>query len=184
MSKLEHVPAETANRKRSLLAALLSLPMAIGLLAFAPTAAQAEAAADHCVYNLTRDELTCAGTQTAALAADRAAADEAGVQATTVLIRLYDRTNYDVAGGTRTFVVDGSYTCSAAYSPIEFSADYLDAAGWSNRASSVHTYRSCDIRLFDGVAFNGSVSTWIDNVANLATVGGGWSNRAGSYQIS
>jgi len=182
MNELQQLHPKTAKRGRSLLTALLALPVAIGFLALVPSAAQAATTADHCVVNLTRDEVTCAGSQTAALAADEAAAAEVGIQATTVLIRLYDSTNYDVNAGTRTFVVDGGYTCSAAYSPVEFSVDYLDAAGWSNRASSVHTYHSCDIRLFDGVTFNGDVSTWIDNLANLGTIG--WANRAGSYQIS
>ncbi|MCC3762761.1 hypothetical protein K3N28_06710 [Glycomyces sp. TRM65418] len=177
---LHHAPA-TSGRTRSLTAIALSLLTAVGLPALAPTAAQAATTADHCVVNLTRDEVTCAATQSAALALDEAASAEAGVQSVT-LITLYDRTNYDPAGGTRSFVGDGSHTCSAAYSPVEFSVDRLDAAGWNNRASSVRTYRSCDIRLWDSVSLSGASSTWIDALANLGTIG--WNNRAGSYQIS
>jgi hypothetical protein len=175
-------PLHHAPRRRKIAAVALALLTAAGLLASAPGAAQArDAAADHCVTNLSTGETTCAATQSLALAADAAAAEDVGIMSVT-LITLYDRTNYDPAGGTRSFVADGSYTCSAAYSPVEFSVDYLDAAGWNNRASSVHTYRSCDIKLWDTVTLSGASSTWIDNLANLDTIG--WSNRAGSYQIS
>jgi hypothetical protein len=173
-------PLHHAPRRRRIAVALALLATA-GLLAFAPGAAQARDAADHCVVNLSTGETTCAATQAGALAADAAAAEDVGIMSVT-LITLYDRTNYDPAGGTRSFVADGSYTCSAAYSPVEFSVDYLDAANWNNRASSVHTYRSCDIKLWDTVTLSGASSTWIDNLANLDTIG--WSNRAGSYQIS
>ncbi|SDK89840.1 hypothetical protein SAMN05216298_1917 [Glycomyces sambucus] len=181
MSKLEQLTPKAANRGRTLIAALLSLPAVLALVALAPAAAHGAPAADHCVVNLVTDEVSCAATQAAAFAEDRAASAEAGVLADTVLITMYDRTNYDPAGGTRSFVAT-NYTCTAAYSPVEFSVDYLDAAGWSNRASSVHTYRSCDIKLWDTVTLSGASSTWIDNLANLDTIG--WSNRAGSYQIS
>ncbi|WP_112135471.1 hypothetical protein [Glycomyces dulcitolivorans] len=181
MSKLEQLPPKSAKRGRTLIAALLTLPAVLGLLALAPAAAQGATGADHCVVNLVTDEVSCAATQAAAFAEDRAASAEVGVLADTVLITLYDRTNYDVAGGTRSFVAT-DYTCTAAYSPVEFSVDYLDAAGWNNRASSVHTYRSCDIKLWDSVTLSGASSTWIDNLANLDTIG--WANRAGSYQIS
>jgi hypothetical protein len=174
-------PLHHAPRKRALAAASSALMALAAIVAFAPGTAQAAPAADHCVVNLSTHETTCAATQDAAFAADAAAAEEVGIQSVT-LITLYDRTNYDPAGGTRSFVGDGSYTCSAAYSPVEFSVDYLDAAGWSNRASSVHTYRSCDIKLWDTVTLSGASSTWIYNLANLGTIG--WSNRAGSYQIS
>ncbi|MFG3342776.1 hypothetical protein [Glycomyces sp. NPDC048151] len=175
-------PLHHAPRRRKLTSLALALLTATGLLAFAPGAAQAAAApADHCVVNLSTGETTCAATQAGALAADAAAAEDVGIMSVT-LITLYDRTNYDPAGGTRSFVADGSYTCSAAYSPVEFSVDYLDAANWNNRASSVHTYRSCDIKLWDTVTLSGASSTWIDNLANLDTIG--WANRAGSYQIS
>ncbi|MQM26231.1 hypothetical protein [Glycomyces albidus] len=181
MSKLDQLSPKSARRRRSLIAALLTVPVAVGLLALAPTAAQAAAPADHCVVNLVTEEVSCATTQAAAFAEDRAASAEVGVLASTTLITLYDRTNYDPAGGTRSFVAT-DYTCTAAYSPIEFSVDYLDAAGWNNRASSVRTYRSCDIKLWDTVTLSGASSTWIDALADLGTIG--WSNRAGSYQIS
>jgi hypothetical protein len=173
-----------AKRRRSLAAVLTALIAAFGLAALAPGAAHAASGVDHCVVNLVTDAVTCAPSQQAAFAADAAASDEVGVQADTTLITLYDRTNYDPAGGTRSFVAGSGYTCTAAYSPVEFSVDRLDAANWNNRASSVRTYASCDIRLFDGVSLNGAASTWIDASANLAAVGDGWSNRAGSYQIS
>ena len=101
-----------------------------------------------------------------------------------MLVRFYDYTNYDASGSTLTWVEESGYTCSAAYSPIEFTSYWLGASGWNNRVSSVHTYNSCDVRLWDEEGASGAVSTWIDNSANLASVGTGWSNRAGSYQIS
>lgn len=172
----------TPRGKRTLITVTLSLLAALGFVALAPAASQAANGADHCVVNLVTEETTCAASPEAALAADRAASAEVGVQADVTLIRLYDYTNYVVTGGTRTFVAGDDYTCTAAYSPVEFSVDYLDAAGWNNRASSVHTYRSCDIKLWDTVTLSGASSTWIDNLANLGTIG--WNNRAGSYQIS
>ncbi|MFC3493245.1 hypothetical protein [Glycomyces rhizosphaerae] len=169
----------TSDRKRAMFAVAASFAAAAGALTLAPASAQAETTGDHCVYNVTRDELTCSDTPEAALAAD-----SVGIQATSTLVRLYDDANYGTANGTFTLTVDGSYTCTAAYSPIEFNVVNLSAAGWSNRASSAHTYHSCDVKLFDASTTTGTSSTWIDNLANLNTAAGGWANRAGSFQVS
>lgn len=168
-----------ADRKRAAYAVAASFAAVVGTIALAPATAQAAETGDHCVYNVTRDELTCSDTPEAALAADAV-----GIQATSTLVRLYDDANYGTGNGTFTFTVDGSYTCSAAYSPIEFTVVNLASAGWSNRASSAHTYNSCDVKLWDGAEANGSSSTWIDNLANLNTAAGGWANRASSFQVS
>ncbi|MDA1361735.1 hypothetical protein O1R50_19055 [Glycomyces luteolus] len=178
MAKRNMKHLANTDRKRAMAAVALSFAAAAGTLLLAPATAQAETTGDHCVYNLTRDELSCSDTQEAALAAD------AGIQATTTLVRLYDDANYGTSNGTFTLTVDGSYTCSAAYSPIEFTVVNLGSAGWSNRASSAHTYHSCDVKLFDNSDATGTSSTWIDNLANLNTAAGGWANRAGSFQVS
>ncbi|WP_205326661.1 hypothetical protein [Glycomyces sp. YM15] len=169
----------TSDRKRAWFAAAASFAAVAGALTLAPGSAQADTTGDHCVYNVTRDELTCSDTAEAALTADAV-----GIQATSTLVRLYDDANYGTAGGTFTLTVDGGYTCSAAYTPVEFNVTNLAAAGWSNRASSARTYNSCDVKLFDGSTTTGTSSTWIDNLANLNTAAGGWANRAGSFQVS
>jgi uncharacterized lipoprotein NlpE involved in copper resistance len=179
MGKLNWNHLRTSDRKRSIAAVALSFAAAAGALVLAPGSAQAETTGEDCVYNITRDELTCSDSPEAALAAD-----SVGIQATTTLVRLYDETNYGTGSGTFTFTVDGSYTCSAAYSPVEFNVINLSAAGWSNRASSAHTYNSCDVKLFDASTTTGTSSTWIDNLANLNTAAGGWANRASSFQVS
>ncbi|MEU5871872.1 hypothetical protein AB0A73_09965 [Glycomyces sp. NPDC047369] len=161
--------------RRRLLAAAASVAAAGGALAFAPVAAQAETTGDHCVLDVVTEELTCADSPEAALAANAE-----GLQADTVLVRMYDSVNY--AGATHTLTVPGAYTCSAAYSPVEFTITHM--ASFVNKASSVHTYHSCDVKLFDRDDATGTSSTWIDNLANLDTAAGGWSNRASSYQIS
>ncbi|MEV3939067.1 hypothetical protein AB0K52_24215 [Glycomyces sp. NPDC049804] len=175
-NKNHHAPG---NRKRALTAVALTFAAAAGALLLAPATAQAETIGDHCVYNITRDELTCSDTPEAAIAAD-----SVGIQATSTLVRLYDDANYGTSNGTFTFTIDGSYNCTAAYSPIEFTVVNLASAGWSNRASSAHTYNSCDVKLFDSSDATGTSSTWIDNLANLNTAAGGWANRASSFQVS
>jgi hypothetical protein len=175
----------SSDRKRAMVAVALSFTAAAGALVLAPSAANAETTGDHCVYNITRDELTCSDTPEAALAGDAAvAADAVGIQATSTLVRLYDDANYGTSNGTFTLTVDGSYNCTSAYSPIEFTVVNLAAGGWSNRASSAHTYNSCDVKLFDNAEATGTSSTWIDNLANLNTAAGGWANRASSFQVS
>lgn len=176
----------SSDRKRAMVAVALSFTAAAGALVLAPSAANAETTGDHCVYNLTRDELTCSASPEAALAGDAAVAAEAtdavGIQATSTLVRLYDDANYGTANGTFTVTVDGTYNCTSAYTPIEFT--FVNLGSWSNRASSVHTYNSCDVKLFDSADATGTSSTWIDNLANLNTAAGGWANRASSFQVS
>ncbi|MFC3493246.1 hypothetical protein [Glycomyces rhizosphaerae] len=163
-------------RRRLKVVAALSLAVA-GALTLAPASAQAETTGDHCVYDIVTEELTCADTPEAALAAN-----SVGIQADSVLVRMYNDTNYGTANGTHTLSAPGSYTCSAAYSPVEFTITRMGS--FVNKASSVHTYHSCDVKLFDNESATGTSSTWIDNLANLNTAAGGWSNRASSYQVS
>jgi hypothetical protein len=176
MGKLNGKLAGTTVRKR-MLAVAMSFAAAGGVLALAPTAAQAETSGDHCVFDIVTEELTCADSPEAALAANAS-----GLLADSVLVRMYDQTNYGTANGTHTLSAPGDYTCSAAYSPVEFTITRMGS--FANRASSVHTYNSCDVKLFDNAEATGTSSTWIDNLANLDTAAGGWSNRASSYQVS
>jgi hypothetical protein len=164
-------------RTRAVLAVAASFAAAAGALTLAPVSAQAETTGDHCVYDIVSEELTCADSPEAALAAN-----SDGIQADSVLVRLYNDTNYGTANGTHTLTAPGSYTCSAGYSPIEFSITNMGS--FVNKASSAHTYRSCDVKLFDNESATGTSSTWIDNLANLNTAAGGWANRASSFQVS
>jgi hypothetical protein len=167
----------TPLRRRLKTGAALSLALAAGALALAPSAANAETTGDDCVYNIVREELTCADTPEEALAAS-----SVGLQADTVLVRMYGDTNYGTSSGTHTLTVPGSYTCSSAYTPVEFTITHMGT--FTNKASSVRTYNSCDVKLFDNDSATGTSSTWIDNLANLNTAAGGWANRASSFQVS
>jgi len=176
MGSLNWKHLRTVNRKRAMFAVAASFA-AVGALTLVPTAAQAETTGDHCAYNIVSDELTCADSPEAALAAN-----SVGIQADTVLVRLYNDADYGTANGTFTLTAPGSYTCSAGYSPIEFTITRMGS--FANQASSAHTYHSCDVKLFDSADATGTSSTWIDNLANLNTAAGGWANRASSFQVS
>ncbi|MDA1361734.1 hypothetical protein O1R50_19050 [Glycomyces luteolus] len=167
---------DTPLGRRVKAAVALSVAFAAGSLALAPSTAQADTTGDHCAYDIVSEELTCADSPEAALAAN-----SDGLQADSVLVRLYNDTNYGTANGTHTLTAPGSYTCSAGYSPVEFTITRMGS--FVNKASSAHTYRSCDVKLFDSADATGTSSTWIDNLANLNTAAGGWANRASSYQV-
>jgi hypothetical protein len=174
---VERTSHDSPLRRRVKTGMALSFAFAAGALALAPSAAQAETTGDHCVYDVVSDELTCADSPEAALAAN-----SVGLQADTVLLRMYGDTNYGTSSGTHTLTVPGAYTCSSAYSPVEFTNTHMGT--FTNKASSVRTYNSCDVKLFDNDSATGTSSTWIDALANLDTASGGWSNRASSYQVS
>ncbi|WP_329109510.1 hypothetical protein OG792_12135 [Micromonospora sp. NBC_01699] len=154
----------------------VALAAATGLPTLAGSPAAAAEAARDCVVNLDDKTVTCAATEAEAR---RAAAVPA---ASLTIARLYDLPNYK--GASHTFVQ--SRACTPSYDTEWQWDDLRNTSGgnWSNRASSVHTYNSCDVRLYDGVDFAGAVSTWIDQSANLAAVGSGWSNRASSIKFS
>jgi hypothetical protein len=173
----ERTSQDSPLRRRVKTGTALALAFAAGALALAPVTAQAETTGDHCVYDVVEEELTCADTPEAALAAN-----SVGLQADTVLLRMYGDTNYGTSTGTHTLTVPGAYTCSAAYSPVEFTITRMGT--FTNKASSVRTYNSCDVKLFDNDSATGTSSTWIDNLANLNTAAGGWANRASSFQVS
>jgi hypothetical protein len=140
-----------------------------------PAARTAVQAAEHCVVNLDTRAVACGSSDADAL---RSVAPAATVK----IAVFYDGANY--TGNTLTWVQDKA--CSAGYDNEYQFADLRTTNGgnWSNRLTSVHTYNKCDVKLYDAVNFGGASSTWIDQAANLATIGNGWSNRASSVKFS
>lgn len=90
---------------------------------------------------------------------------------------LYDATGR--GGACITFYGHGS--CTAGYRDIEGLYN-LRGWGWDNRASSLLTRNSCDVRLYDALdcPSTGAKSGWIDYSENL----GSWSNRASCLTVS
>jgi hypothetical protein len=93
-----------------------------------------------------------------------------------VVARLYYESNY---GGSQVVVFNPAYQvgCSSSTTDNEGGAN-LGAA--INLVSSVRTYNSCDIKLFDGTGATGTSTAWLDAAASLGTM----NNRAGSFKIS
>jgi hypothetical protein len=154
---------------------LASLGVAVALtVSAAPAIAAGSAGAEQrCAVNV-------ATRQTACAANEARAAQLSGVGALSVkAVTLYDGTNY--SGASITYYV--AKACTAGYDG-EYGVGELGADGWNNRASSLKTFNRCDAHLHDGANYTGAVSTWIDASANLAAIGGGWSNRASSMGIS
>jgi hypothetical protein len=89
-----------------------------------------------------------------------------------VVARLYDGTNYT---GQQVVIFNPAYHvgCTSGTGDNEGGANLGDFA---NKASSVHTYNSCDIKLFDGYNAGPPSTGWIDHSS--------WSNRANSFKIS
>ncbi|MEO3748446.1 peptidase inhibitor family I36 protein [Plantactinospora sp. B5E13] len=147
---------------------------ALGLVGALGSPASAAPARD-CVVDLDSRTVTCAATEEQALRA-------AGVAASVVIARTYDGTNY--SGAVHTWVQ--ARACTPSYDNEWQWGDLRSTSGgnWNNRISSVRTYQRCDVRFYDGINFTGAASTWIDASANLAAVGAGWSNRAGSIKFS
>lgn len=127
---------------------------------------------EHCVANLDTNVVRCSDD------ADEAARLADAADSLTIAI-FYDGINYTGA----TYTWKQTRECTPSYDP-EWQWGDLRQIGWDNRVSSVHTYRRCDVKLYDGYNFSGASSTWIDNSANLGAVGGGWSNRASSVKFS
>ena len=93
-----------------------------------------------------------------------------------VVARLYDGTNY---AGQQVVIFNPTYQvgCTSGTGDNEGGANL---GAFDNKASSVRTYNSCDIKLFDGDNAGTPSTGWIDQSANL----GSWSNRANSFKIS
>jgi len=93
-----------------------------------------------------------------------------------VVAILYYDTNY---GGSRVVIFNPAYQvgCSGGTGDNEGGAN-LGAA--VNVISSVRTYNSCDVRLFDGSNATGTATAWLDAAGSL----GAMDNRASSFKIS
>jgi len=168
-------------KARMIAAAVVTVLGAAGAMVLTGSAAAVAAPgtgdARHCVVNLDTRAAACAPAPGEA----RALAD-AGVAALTIAI-MYDGTGY--GGASVSFVQ--SRQCTASYDNEWQWDDLSNVPGWgnwNNRISSVRTYNRCDVKFYDGIDFGGAASTWIDASSNLATVGSGWSNRAGSVKFS
>lgn len=152
-----------------------SLACAMGGLLLTGAPAAAAEGGQSCVVNLDDTTVTCAATEAQAMRAAEVAAD-------LVIARFYDGTNY--SGAVLTWVQ--SRACTSSYDSEWQWADLRSTSGgnWNNRVSSIRTYNRCDVKLYDGINFTGAASTWIDTASNLAAIGSGWSNRAGSVKFS
>ncbi|MFC5287123.1 hypothetical protein ACFPM7_08685 [Actinokineospora guangxiensis] len=92
-----------------------------------------------------------------------------------VVARLYYGTG---ASGSQVVVFNPAYQvgCTGGTTDNEGGANLGASA---NQISSVRTYNSCDVRLFDGNNLTGDASAWLDN-GNV----GALNDRANSFRIS
>ncbi|MFY1621787.1 peptidase inhibitor family I36 protein [Micromonospora sp. WMMD735] len=130
----------------------------------------------NCAVNVDTRVLRCADTEAQALRAVGA------TQASVVIARTYDGTGF--SGAQLAWAQNGN--CTPEYD-VELQWDDLrttSGGNWNNRITSVRTYNQCDVKFFDGINFTGAQSVWIDEASNLATIGDGWNNRAGSIKFS
>lgn len=147
----------------------------LGLIGALGAPATAAETARNCAVNLDTGAYTCAGSEERALR-------EVGAQASLVIARTYDGTNYSgaVLAWTQSRACTSTYDAEWQWADLRSTA----AGNMNNRISSVRTYNQCDVKLYDGLDFTGASSTWIDASANLGAIGGGWSNRASSIKFS
>jgi hypothetical protein len=157
--------------RRSATVAAASLAGIGALFATVVPASAAPVAAQSCAVNLQTQQSACAASE--AQAKQRAAVPTASVLA----VILYDGVNY--SGQSWSFYVPKP--CTSGYDG-EYGVGDLGPV--SNKASSLHTYNHCDVHLHDPINYGNPHSVWIDQSANLATIGDGWSNRASSMGIS
>ncbi|MGH3662070.1 MAG: hypothetical protein ACRDT8_11870 [Micromonosporaceae bacterium] len=150
-----------------------------GMVAVAPAVAAASpqqaAQGQECVAYAGAAEMRCAAPDQMST---QAACD--AVPGYIMGARFFDAIDY--GGNTLTLCVPRQ--CSASYDNEGALFNWPDLFEWNNRANSVKTFNSCDVKLFGLENFNGESSTWIDARANLASVGTGWNNRASSVKLS
>ncbi|RSM88535.1 hypothetical protein DMH04_07790 [Kibdelosporangium aridum] len=89
---------------------------------------------------------------------------------------LYDDSNFS---GSRVVIFNPAYQvgCTGGTGDNEGGANLGAAA---NLISSVRTYNSCDVKLFDGNNATGTATAWLDEAADL----GAMNDRANSFKIS
>ena len=92
-----------------------------------------------------------------------------------VVARLYDGS----FSGTEIVVFNPAYHvgCTSGTGDNEGGANL---GTYANIVSSVRTYYSCDVKLFDGDNATGTSTGWLDQSSNL----GAMNNRANSFKIS
>lgn len=161
--------------------AIVAASVAGGLAFVAAPAVAAEPvvmAGAHCVANADNGKFACADTEEEAMRL--ADVDPRAVTA----VRLYD--GKDFTGDS--VPVKTARACTDGYEH-EFIYPDLRGTGWNDRASSVRTYRNCDVKLYDVAPAPDDPnlskgSTWIHESDDLAEIGDGWNNRASSMRIS
>jgi len=152
-------------------AGIASLAVTGALISTASPATAATAGAQHCAVDVQSRQSACAADEAVAM-------QRAGVSAASVLaVRLYDGINY--TGASYSFYVTSP--CTAGY---EGEYGNPNLGSFSDKASSVHTYNHCDVHLHDPINYGSPYSVWIDQSANLANIGTGWSNRTSSIGVS
>jgi len=94
-----------------------------------------------------------------------------------VVARLYQHKNY---GGFQVVVFNPKYKvgCTSSTGDNEGGANLGSAL--ANRISSVKTYNSCDVKLYNGNGKTGTSTGWIDKSALLS----GFNDKANSFKIS
>ena len=100
---------------------------------------------------------------------------------TVTAFTLYDSNTW--SGACVTFWKYDNCTASTSTAEQMFN---LAGWGWDNRANSVHTYHSCDVRLFDvrDCPHSGLHSTWVDQSADFRLGSVNWQNKVGCIEIS
>ena len=114
-------------------------------------------------------------------AAAAACTNVGNVSGTVTACTLYDGNTW--SGACTTFWKYGNCSSSTSSAGLMFN---LSGWGWDNRANSVHTYHSCDVRLFDAhdCPHSGLHSTWVDESADLRLGSVNWQNKASCLEVS
>lgn len=153
---------------------LSALAVTLGIAGAALLAGPAAAAphTTYCAVNLDTKVRACAQSQ------DQARR-QSGSMAVVWVVKVYNKTNYN--GYLDTFYKSGD--CTSTYSDTEIGLTSLGTA-LNNKITSVKTANHCDVKFFGKANYGGAASTWIDQAADLGTIGTGWSNRASSLKVS
>jgi hypothetical protein len=163
------ITQEVQVSARGVLAVAASVALAAGAtVPEAAAAATSQGNARQCV--LDEGKLSCGVNITAV--------EAAGL---TTVAYLYYRTQFR---GTPLKVYKTGGDCTGGYGDVEGQVSDLWLLGWDNRISSIKTFHKCDVKLYDHPYFGGPSSVWIDEYANLGTLGSGWDNRADSFKVS
>lgn len=159
---------------RYLTRVLLALTAVTAAVVVTPAAVAAPAAPERCATAAGSGVVRCAAT------IEQARVD-AGVTALVLSARFFDLKNRDFSGAYLELYYPSA--CTPAYD--NENRGFIDlGSSWNNRISSLNTFNQCDAKLFDGAGYSGAESTWIDVYDDLATLGNGWNNRAGSVRLS